>query len=259
MTSLSSRLSHAPSTALVFLVALAQSLHAQLGSTVGPPVAPLGCPIAISMSNDGATDTSVGDACPFEVRTAAGAVVFDLACPTFAAVPLAVGDTIVSHWDLHDNFGQLVPPGDYLVTVELPEGPWQTHAITLGGPAAAIAQLGVSHVGTTRHFELCAPQDAGFPYLMAAAFTSSPAIPTCAGPLPLAADALFLLSLQPGPVFQGFLGQLDAQGQSGLPALAIPNDPALVGFSFVLAFAVLDLAQPCPVRTISAPLPIAIQ
>jgi hypothetical protein len=27
----------------------------------------------------------------------------------------------------------------------------------------------------------------------------------------------------------------------------------------VLAFAVLDLAQPCPVRTISAPLPIAIQ
>jgi hypothetical protein len=259
MAAFVSRPFRASSTALVTLAALAPALGAQLGSTVGPPVAPRGCSIAISMSNDGTSDTSLGDACPFEVRTAAGALVFDLSCPTFAPIPLNAGDTVVSHWDLHDNFGQSVPPGDYLVTVELPEGPWQTHALTLGGPAAARAPLGVSHIGTARHFELCAPQDAGFPYLMAAAFSSSPAIATCAGPLPLAADALLLLSLQPGPIFQGFAGQLDAQGKSDVPAIAIPNEPALVGFPFVLAFAVLDPAQACPVRTISAPLPIVIQ
>ncbi|MBM3977023.1 MAG: hypothetical protein FJ299_08545 [Planctomycetes bacterium] len=243
---------------LLLLVPLAPALDAQIGSTVGPPVAPLGCPIAIAMSNDGLVDTSLADACPFEVHTAAGVVVFDLSCPTLVPIPLGVGDTVVSHWDLTDNFGQPVLPGDYLVSVEVPIGPPQVHKVKLGGPAAALAQLGVTHIGTARHFELCAPQDPGLPYLLAAAFSSTPPIQTCAGQLPLAADALFFLSLQPSAVFVGFSGTLDAQGRSTVPALAVPNDPGLVGISFVLGYVVIDLAQTCPIRTISAPLPIKI-
>jgi hypothetical protein len=248
----------APLLALIPLACLAPALGAQIGSTVGPPVAPPGCPIAIAMSNDGLLDTTLADACPYEVHTAAGVIVFDLSCPTLVPIPLGIGDTVVSHWDQTDNFGQPVPPGEYLVSVEVPIGPPQVHKIKLGGPAAALAQLGVTHIGTTRKLELCAPLDAGFPYLLAAAFSSTPPIPTCAGPLPLAADALFFLSLQPNPVFLGFSGMLDAQGMSTAPALAVPNDPGLVGISFVLAYAVLDVAQPCPIRTMSAPLPIQI-
>ena len=47
---------------LSILLAITASSAAQLTSTVGPPVAPVGCPIAISISND--TNTTTGNGSP---------------------------------------------------------------------------------------------------------------------------------------------------------------------------------------------------
>lgn len=68
---------------------------------------------------------------------------------------------------------------------------------------------------------------------------------------PLAPDGLSNLSLLPGnPFFLGFQGTLDAAGQATL-SVAMPHLPGLAGFSFHVAFLVLDPAAPQRVRTFS--------
>jgi len=52
---------------------------------------------------------------------------------------------------------------------------------------------------------------------------------------------------------------LDSAAESSAPAPAIPDLPSLVGESFVLDFVVVDLAQSCPIRRISAPLEVIMR
>ena len=138
------------------------------------------------------------------------------------------------------------------MTVELPSGEDELHKLVIGGNEAGLGTLGVIRPGTTRQLQLCSPTDPGLPYVLLASLSTSPGLGTCAGVLPLTPDALFLLSLDPAsPVFQNFQGSLDSSGSTSAPALALPNNPALSGQSFFLAFLTLDLGQiSCPVSTI---------
>ena len=117
---------------------------AQISSTVGPPDVPAGCQVIVAISNDTSTDTSFGECSPYIVRKAGTkTVVFDLPCNPFVPIPLPAGSTTVVKWDTRDNFGKLVPPGDYTVEVQLPTGASEFRDITIGGSDASLAQVGV--------------------------------------------------------------------------------------------------------------------
>ena len=239
------------------LVLVCSSAVAQVTGHVGPPVAPIGCPITISISND--TNDIYWVGCPLHgVRDAAGVPVLILGCNA-AVTPMSPGATTTTYWPQTDTSGTQVPPGTYLIDF------WvgsivQTQSVTIGGVDAAISILGAPHVGTTRNVRVCSPQDGGKAFAMAAALSTVPGIATCAGTVPLAPDSLFLLSVDPSnPHFLNFTGTLANDGSSEIPALAIPNIPGLVGQSFVLAFAAVDLSQACPVLRISAPLTVTVE
>lgn len=250
------------------LAALALPASSQLASTVGPPTAPTGGFVAISMSNDTATPFLVGQACPFEVHTAAGALVYDIDCPTWAAIPLDPGGTATFWWEQVDNTFTQVPDGDYVVTVELPDGTTPTHPLTIGGTAGGVAIKGVPRLGTTRGFFIQAPTAANLPYLMAASTAPAPGIPTCAGTIPLTPSPLLFLSLPPSSSqFVNFTGALGESGEAGLsffsaapnPAVAIPADPTLAGLAVSFAFVSIDSSAPCVFRTISSALTVTLQ
>ena len=153
-------------------------------------------------------------------------------------------------------------PGTYTVELTTTTPPASTRALVTIDPVvdAALVQLGVSKVGTTRNLALCAPSAANLKYLAAASAGTATGIPTCAGTFPLDPDGILAASLSPSnPFFLGFTGSLDWQGVSKAPAIAIPDDPGLTGIAFYAAFATLDPAAPCVVTAISAALPLTIE
>lgn len=240
----------------------APAAGAQIASTVGPADAPIGCEIVIAISNDTAQTTLLGQFCPFNVRTAQGALVYSLDCPSFAAIPIDPGTEFVTRWDTRDDFGNPVPPGDYVVEVELPTGVSEFTPITIGNTQAGIAQVGVMRIGTTHGLEYCAPQDPGFLYLTLASLAElNPGIPTCGGFIPLVVDALFLLALDPNlGLLPNGVGLLDSDGRTTAPGVALPNNPNLVGVNLSLAYVVLDPSgPPCAIRNTSPALSFVIQ
>lgn len=242
------------------LLLFAPAASAQLKSAVGPPVAPVGCPISVSISNDTSFGTTTG-ICYYEVKDASGALVFTfLACPQIA-VFVPPGATYTLTWDQRDVFGVQVPPGRYQVEVKLPTGSVETTTIRIDADAeAAAAYLGVPKIGTQRNLRLCAPQDPSRFYFLGAAFAGDVGIPTCGGVVPLNPDGLLSLSTNPSnPSFLSFSGFLDEQGESTDPAISIPGDTAFVGAAFQLAFVAVDFAQPCPFVTVSEALPVLVE
>ena len=199
-----------PIAPFALLAALSAPAAAQnVNATVGPSPAPLGCPISITASNDfQGSGSSV--ACPFKVFDDQMNLVFDpglfSAC---ANQPILIGPWgwVTAHWDQRDNAGQPVPAGNYFVRVTYDVGPPTIHPLVLGGTDAGVVLEGTAVIqetltGESRHFSLCAPLDAGFPYVLLASLTADVGIPTCAGTFPLDPDALFTLSLTAGAVFQ---------------------------------------------------------
>ena len=237
------------------LLALSSVSWAQLHAVVGPPVAPIGCPFVIGVSNDTPVQQWVS-ACPFLIKDATGAQVAPGACPGIV-YNLNPGETFTTAWPQFDFFGNPLPPGTYTVEVNL-LGITTSHQVVIGGADAAIAHEGVPKIGTNRTLRLCAPLDAGHSYLAGAALSAT-GIPTCNGVVPLALDPLLTFSIDPAnPVFLNFAGTLDVAGGSQAPSLALPNLPAIVGASFVLCFIVADPSSPCIVRRIAAPLVVTI-
>jgi hypothetical protein len=81
---------------------------------------------------------------------------------------------------------------------------------------------------------------------------STPGIPIDVRTLPLNVDGLLLASLLVGPpVFQSFVGTLDALGETVGPAIALPAVPGLVGVAPFVAWLTLDPTAPSGIRTIS--------
>ena len=237
----------------------AGSAQAQLGITVGPELAPVDCPVQITISNDTTSAFSTG-ICPFEILDAGGTKVFPGPCIEIA-VQIPAGDTLVLTWDQTDLAGQPVPPGTYQVNVALADGTTQTTFVTIDPSVdAALVSLGVTKTGTNRALSLCAPGAGNQTYLAAASLGTSTGIPTCAGTFPLNADGIFQTSVTPGnPFFLNFVGTLDASGHSADPAISVPADASLVGVGFFTGFVTVDPTQPCIVSSISEPLAMTIQ
>lgn len=238
--------------------ALASLASAQVATVVGPQVAPAGCPVAVSISNDTAADAYT-KLCPFRVFDAAtGADVYAPFCAAIA-VTIAPGDTFTTSWDQRDDFGNPVPPGAYVVEVQAGVGgSLDLHPITVGGADASVAPLGVPKIGTTRAWQLCAPLDGAQLYLMAASGSSSVGIPTCGGTFPLDVDPILEASLSDPTVFINTFGALDAVGMTSAPSVAIPANPAFAGLSVHFAMMVLDFGAPCPFRRFSAPMVVTL-
>jgi len=236
----------------------------QVAVNVGPVVAPVGCDVVVSISNDTASTFLIGSIGPITVRDAAGAQVFFFQAFIFVAIPVAPGATaIYFRWDQRDAQGNQVPPGSYLMEVSL-NGAMTLHPLVIGPGDAAIASLGVHRPGTSRNLYLCSPQDPGRIYALAASFTAGTGIPTCGGVFPLDNDPLLALSTAPGNgVFFNTVGTLNPlgvafPGTTTDPLIALPNVPALSGHSFSLAFAVIDPLQSCAIVRISLPATITI-
>jgi hypothetical protein len=239
-------------------ILIAVSSLGQVATTVGPSPAPIGCPIAISVANDTNAAIFLPNPCPFQVRNAAGAVIYSPFCIQII-VNVNPGAVFTAYWNQVDNNGSQVPAGTYFVDVTMPGG-MSTTSITIDATEdAGLAPLGPNRIGTTRNLYFCAPQDGGAPYGAAASgFPVSGGIPTCGGVVPLEFDALLQLSLGPNPFFLNFIGGLSNTGSTTAPAIAVPFIPGIVGASFVVAFITIDTIAPCNVRSISAPLIVLI-
>ncbi len=242
--------------ALLAAPALAQITTGDVQSIVGPPQAPIGCPVSISISNDSNQGFWMG-VCPWQVLKGSTPV-FSPICIQIAKL-LSPGETFSTEWHQNDDFGNPVPPGKYTVRVFLPTGIQQDHLVQIGGTDAGMAALGIPKIGTTRNYQLCSPLDPNGFYLVLASGSNTTGIPTCGGTVPLDADDILLTSVSDPTIFQNSFGNLDGNGRSDAMALAIPPLPSLVGLDLVFAFIVIDFTDPfCGIRRISAPLKLQI-
>lgn len=225
----------------------------QVAVTMGPSPAPVGCAVAVSVANDTPSAIVLPNPCLFRVRNENGGVVFTSVCDQTAMVPVYPGTAFTVMWQQVDDSGNQVPAGTYLVDVFFAGGTSTSSIMIDAATHAGIGQLGPTRIGTTRSLWLGAPGGTGLPYLMAASGpVTSGGIKTCGGVVPLEVDSLFEWSLEPSPFFSNFSGILQDKPTSTSPSITVPNDPALKGVKFVLAFVVLDPNAPCVVRTISA-------
>jgi len=109
--------------------------------------------------------------------------------------------------------------------------------------------------GASYPITLAMPALAGRSYQAAAAFATLPGIPTPAGTIHLAPDALFILSMRAPALFVGFAGVLDRNGRAPL-AVRIPAAPVLRGLRFFVAAIAYDAGG---IRRISEPLGVTIE
>jgi len=240
------------------VVGLASSASAQITPVVGPQVAPLGCHVSISISND--TPSPVATSlCPVHVLDATGATIYAPICPTLL-INIAPGDTFMTQWNETTSDGVPVPPGHYTVQVALPlfgiiseQGIEVTSTVV-----SSVAPLGAPKIGTNRAYEVCAPLDGGHLYLIAASGSSTTGIPTCGGTIPLDADPILAASLSDSGTFQNWFGTLDGTGMSTAPHLAIPNAAVFVGLNLDLATFLLDFSAPCAIDHVSGVMHVTI-
>ena len=196
---------------------------------------PIGSPVPSTIENNGTTPFSYTFCTP-TVTDANGQLVTWGIC-LFAELVLGPGETSTTHWNQTDMFGLPVAPGVYFVN-GVP--------FDVGAASAALRPLGSPHTGTSRAIELASPADAGAPYLLAAAFSSSFGIPLgCGVHFPLDFDFLLVDSLGNPTVFPNFTGTLDAAGRTSAPAIVLPPLPILVGIAFDLAFVTIDPTTAC--------------
>jgi hypothetical protein len=121
---------------------------------------------------------------------------------------------------------------------------------------AVLTSTGTAQPGTTLTLNLQGNVP-GAPYQAAAAFAAAPGIPVDTRSIPLAPDALTVLSLSLPSVFQGFTGGLNGTG-AGTARIAIPAVPALAGVVFHSAFVTLSGGAPSGIASISNDHRIAI-
>lgn len=228
-------------TTILALALLALPATAQLGGT--PKAWPLGCPVPATLANDGQTTIETTPCMPL-VTDAAGNLLYLPLCLQVVLF-LQPGDTYTSYWNQTDGSGQQVPPGVYYVN---------GRPYDLGAASCAIQPLGSPFVGATRSIELCAPGHAGQVYVLGASTSAALGIPLgCGNTFPLDATALLTASLSDTATFTSFVGVLDAFGRTNEPAISVPMDPSLAGFTSELGFVTLDPMAPCGIGAVCGP------
>ncbi|MEZ5977775.1 MAG: hypothetical protein R3F34_06110 [Planctomycetota bacterium] len=204
---------------------------------------PLGCPVPATVANDGTTVLGFTPCQPF-VTDPNGTPLYIPFC-TQVFILLAPGDVYTSYWNQNDGMGLQVPPGVYLVNGV----PYD-----LGAANCALRPLGAPYVGATRHVELCAPGHGGEVYVLVASASTTTGIALgCGQVFPLDYDALMFQSLYNPAIFGNFVGTLDANGRTNAPAISVPAQPFLSGFTFQLGYITLDAQAPCGVGALCAP------
>ncbi len=104
-------------------------------------------------------------------------------------------------------------------------------------PDLALLVGAVAHVGGTVPLTFRSRQDPVRTYLGAASLGTVPGFDYLGVHLPLNPDVLFEMSVfHATGVFNGFLGTLDSNGITTAPAISIPVEPSLVGFTFYVGF-----------------------
>jgi hypothetical protein len=229
---------------------------AQINYTVGPATVPLGSRVSITLSNDNPTAFGISEPL-FEVFDDKGVSIYEPIGPV-KSVLMGPHGWVTFYWDLVDKHHVKVPPGDYTVAVRFDYGVTPTSfPVTVVPEGAGLVFEGTATIhpplfgSDTRNFRLQSPSDAGMPYLLLASASSTVGFPTCGGVLPLDADPLCLMSLDPNAVFQSAFGVLNSSGASKAPTFKLPQMPTLVGLPVESAYAVLDPAAPCLVHRIS--------
>ncbi|MCI0587767.1 MAG: hypothetical protein L0323_13075 [Planctomycetes bacterium] len=107
-------------------------------------------------------------------------------------------------------------------------------------PDVALLVGAVAHVGGTVPLTFRSRQDPGALYVGAASFGTSPGFDYFGVHVPLNQDVLFEISVfHSTGVFNGFLGNLGADGITTAPSLSIPTDASLVGSNFYVGFVTL--------------------
>jgi len=235
---------------LAFLAASTLTASAQIATTVGPATTPLGGQVSMTLSNDNPGKFGVQSSL-WRVRDAGGALVYQPTTPSNSLL-LGPGGWYNQRWDLRDQSGATVAPGDYLVDIQFDTwSPVVTTAIEVVAEGAGLVLEGSASIqpvfgsGPARNFYLTSPSDPGKLYLLLASSSASIGVPTCGPTLPLDLSPLLTQSLVPGSLFSSSLGVLNAKGESTAPRLKLPNDVSLVGLTAETAFLVLDPAAPC--------------
>jgi hypothetical protein len=111
-------------------------------------------------------------------------------------------------------------------------------------------------VGTTIPVRFFSPTDPGKVVAAGAAFGRHPGTALPAPDLrviPLNADPLLTFSINPNPIFVGFVGVLDANGVYDAATIVIPPLVSLEGLFIYIAFVVVDPAASFGIGTISRP------
>ena len=243
------------SAAIAFIAAT--PARAQLATTVGPDVVPQGAQLSVTLSND-LPNLNGCSISWLRVQNAAGQFVYN---DTTFEISATFGPHgwISFYWNLTDDQGQPLPPGNYRAHVKSDFGSATTvHRFEIVASGAGLVFEGTPTIhppfggGGARNFLLQSPADGGLFYFLLAAQSSLVGVPTCNGTFPLDPDPLLLFTLTPNTVIASSFGQLDANGASSEPRFNLPEDPSLVGLQLETAFIVLDPADPvCIVRRIS--------
>jgi hypothetical protein len=147
-------------------------------------------------------------------------------------------------WNQLDLNGRQVPAGMYLFEVRWLDAQMQPQTtqtcFEVTDTDVVFCGSNPFPVGCPIRMTFRSPPAATLQYFAGCALASTPGLPVeWCREIPLAIDPLLLLSLcGPPPVFNGFCGVLDMNGDA-TGFLQTPASPGLVGFSFWTAFATI--------------------
>jgi DNA-binding beta-propeller fold protein YncE len=209
--------------------------------------APFRLPIGVALFANG--DYAVADALVdgvFRVPRAGGSASLVQGTPV-----LGNPDGIVSNFDGSIAISESGAPNGNRIVVLRPDG---SAAVIASGAAfsnlEALAR--VPHLqgavrgtsGVTLPWTIEFPSLASSPFLHLVSASLHPGFALAIGETPMNPDPIFLSFVGVDtPLFQGFVGALDASGRASL-ALAVPNVPTPAGFALHVQTVVLDLGQP---------------
>ncbi|MCI0587768.1 MAG: hypothetical protein L0323_13080 [Planctomycetes bacterium] len=125
-------------------------------------------------------------------------------------------------------------------------------------PDLALLVGAVAHPGGTVPLTFRSRQDPGRTYLGAASLGTVPGFDYLGVHIPLNLDVLFEMSVfHATGLFNGFLGILDSNGITTAPAISIPAEPSLAGFTFHVGFITfapgwlpLRASDPAPIQIV---------
>ena len=122
---------------------------------------PIGCPVPVTVANNGTTPLPYQPCTPVVTDAQGNFVSIGLCLQVLIMMPPGAAETM--YWNQTDSTGQQVAPGLYFVNGQ---------PFVIGGADMAVEPLGAPHVGYTRNVEVCAADQAGQPYILAASFSS---------------------------------------------------------------------------------------